>query len=58
MLVLEVGLVEGPEWEVDVKVAGERDGEVGVMEVSGHVVKFLRGGGVCAEVVCIQGDVY
>ena len=44
-LVLEVGLVKGPEWGVDVKVAIKGDGKVGVMEASGHVVKFLWGRG-------------
>ena len=41
LLVLEVGPVEGPEWGVDIEVAVERDSKVGVMEASGHVMKFF-----------------
>ena len=58
LLVLEVGLVKGPEWGVNIKVAIEEDGKVGVMEVSGHVIEFFWKGGVCAEVVCIQEDIH
>ena len=53
MLVLEVGLIEGPKWGVDIKIAVKGDGEVGVTEVSSHVVKFLKGGEVYTEIVCI-----
>ena len=58
MLILEVGPVEGPEWEVDVKVAVEGDDKAGVTEASSHVMEFLWGGRVCAEAVCIQGDIH
>ena len=58
MLVLEVGLVKSPEWRVDVEVAVEGNGKVGVTEVSGHVMEFFWGGGVCAEAVCIQRNVH
>ena len=58
MLVLEVGLVKGLEWRVDVEVAVERNGKVGVTEASSHVMEFFWGGGVCAEVVCIQRNVH
>ena len=57
-LVLEVGPVKGPEWGVDVKVAIKGDGKVGIMEASGHVVKFLWGRGVYVEVMCVQGDIH
>ena len=57
-MVLEVGLIKGPEWGVNVEVAVKRNGKVGVMEASGHVVEFFRSGRVCVEVVCIQGDIH
>ena len=40
-LVLEVGLVKGPEWRVDVKVTLKGNGKVGVTKASGHVMEFL-----------------
>ena len=58
MLVLEVGLVKGPEWGINVKVAVKEDGKAGVMEASGHVVKFLWSKEVYAEALCIQEDVH
>ena len=58
MLVLKVGLVKGPEWGINVKVAVKEDGKTGVMEASGHVVKFLWGRGVYVEALCIQKDVH
>ena len=58
MLILEVGLVKGLEWRIDVEVAIKGNGEVGVMEVSSHVTEFFWGRGVCAEVVCIQEDIH
>ena len=45
-LILEVGLVEGPEWRVDIEITVKGNGEVGVMEVSRHVTKLLRRGRV------------
>ena len=57
-LVLEVGLVEGPEWGVDIEVAIKRDDKVRVMEVSEHVMEYFWGGGVCAETVGIQRDIH
>ena len=53
MLILEVGPVEGPEWEVDIKVAVKGNGEARVPEASSHFTKFLREGGVYAETVYI-----
>ena len=58
LLVLEVGLVKGPEWGVNIEVAIEGDGKVRVMEVSGHVTEFFWEGGVCAEVVYVQEDIH
>ena len=40
-MILEVGLIEGPEWGVNIKVAVKGNGEVGAMEASGHVMEFL-----------------
>ena len=57
-LILEVGLVKDPKWGVDIKVAVEGNGEVGVMEVSSHVAKFIWGRGVYVEAVCIQGNIH
>ena len=53
MLVLEVGLVKGLEWGINIEVAVEGGGKVEVMEVGDHVVKFLWGRGVCVEVVYV-----
>ena len=55
MLVLEVGLVKGPKWGINIEVAVKGGGKVEVTEVGGHVVKFLWGRGVCMEVVYVQG---
>ena len=58
MLVLEVGLVKGLEWRVDVEVAVERNGKVGVTEASSHVLEFFWGGGVCVKTVGIQRGIH
>ena len=58
MLVLEVGPVEDPEWRVNIEVTIKGNGEAGVMEVSDHITKLLRGGRVYAEIVCISGDIH
>ena len=44
MLILEVGSIEGPEWRVDIEIAVEGNGKVGVIGASGHVTKFLEEG--------------
>ena len=58
MLILEVDLVEGLEWEIDIEVAIEGNGKAGITEVSGHVTEFFWEGGVCAEAMCIQGNIH
>ena len=57
-MILEVGLIEGPEWGVNIEVAIEEDGKAGVMEASSHVMEFLWDGGVYAEAVYIQGVIH
>ena len=57
-LVLEVSLVEGLEWGVDIKIVVEENGEAGVIEASSHVTKFLWKEGVYAEAMCVQGDIH
>ena len=57
-LVLEVGLIKGLEWRVDIKITVKGNGKVGVMKVGGHVMEFLWGGEVCVEAMCVQGDIH
>ena len=64
-MILEVGPVKGPKWGVNIEVAVERNGKVGVtkasshiMEVSSHITEFFQDGGVCVEAVCVQRNVH
>ena len=55
---MEVCPVKGPKWEVDIKVAVERNGKAGVTEAGSHVMEFFWGGGICMKIVGIQRGIH
>ena len=57
MLILEVGMIEGPEGGVGVKVIAHRDSKVRVMKARGHCVDSGRGQEVRVKGVGIEGDI-
>ena len=38
-MILEVGPIKGPKWGVNIEVAVERNGKVGVIKVSSHIME-------------------
>ena len=57
MLILEVGMVEGPEGEVGIEVTAHWDSKARVTKARGHCVDSGRGWGVRTKGVGIEGDI-
>ena len=57
MLILEVGMVEGPEGGVGIEVTAHWDSKARVTKARGHCVDSGRGRGVRTKGVGIEGDI-